>query len=31
MIRRNGSEVSEYGAGLYSGDLYARRAEELIR
>ena len=28
---RNGTKVSQYGTGLYSADLYARRAEELIR
>ena len=28
---RNGSEISQYGRDLYSADLYAQRAEELIR
>jgi hypothetical protein len=28
---RNGSSVSHYGAGLYSGELYAQRAEEIIK
>jgi hypothetical protein len=28
---RNGSEVSEYGRGLYSSDMEAKRVEEIIR
>ena len=28
---RNGSEISEYGKGLYSSEMYAQRAEEIIR
>ena len=28
---RNGSEISEYGKGLYSSEMYATRAEEIIR
>ena len=28
---RNGTEISQYGRDLYSADLYARRAEEVIR
>ena len=28
---RNGSEISDYGKGLYSSEMYAQRAEEIIR
>ena len=28
---RNGSEISDYGKGLYSSEMYATRAEEIIR